>query len=251
MTKKLTIHIDTTSYDEEIDLIPKLEPETTHLTIHVASNQQGWIVGPPLSSGDHNLTSLYHYGFFMDALPDKVENLSELVYLDISSTGLKHLPDLSNFKKLERLDISFNPIQIENETDNLSRLTSLKILNIRGCDFTDEDLSILSERLKGITILHLFHQNTSDYFPEKPIIPDSISSVQLALLERIHHFYPVGLPHLNKLSSQYKNYKAILDQLTNRPEGDPWNDLVKKIQRSGKITFMYGCMLMEINLNSF
>ncbi|MEM9340169.1 MAG: hypothetical protein AAGA66_15650 [Bacteroidota bacterium] len=216
-------------------LLTALDSTTKGLTIVVEGNKDtGWMVGPPLSAGDFSLKSIHDYDFFLDTLPVNGADLKELVYLDISSLGLNALPNFSDFPKLESLDISFNPVNIKDEIQNISSLKSLKVLNIQGCDFDENDVSSLNEKKNGLTILHLFNQNPRHFFHQKPFIASPVEKLKLALLTDIHRYYPVGLPFLNKQSSQYQAYKTVLDSsafsLQNESKEDKWYQLLNELK---------------------
>ena len=204
----------------------------THLTVVIEDNHKGngWTVMPPLSVANREYASFYDYEVFLDELPNEFLSLSELLYLDISKLGIKQLPDLAKFPNLQRLDISFNPISIKDELQNLSKLPGLQVLNIQGCDFTTDDIVLLKQTLSSATILHLFEQMPIDFFTEKPIITSPDDKLKLELLNSIYNHYPVGLPHLNKVSQQYLNYKSVLDRsiegIQNKFKGEAWAALL-------------------------
>jgi Leucine-rich repeat (LRR) protein len=61
----------------------------------------------------------------IQSIPDSIQNLSNLLYLDLRGNQIKELPDLSGLKKLEKVDLRWNP--------NLSVTPSLLQLKEQSC----------------------------------------------------------------------------------------------------------------------
>lgn len=231
----LILSLDSGSnYQKEIS--QGLHSDLISLTILVKGNLHGWMVGPPLSSGPHNLVSSHDYNVFLGKLPVEITGLFRLKYLDVAGTGINQLPDFKNLSELEKLDISFNPVSIKDEVKNLSQLTSLQYLNIMGCDFDEEVLSLLRKKMPDLVILHTFHSAREAYFPIRPYYPNPNELLLLNLLNKIQQYYPIGMPHFNDIHDGYAELKKITEKKINTHlEADaftktenmvPWESLV-------------------------
>lgn len=229
--KSLSILLESSDFASK-EIVRKIGNQgiITHLTIIARDNQQNWFVGPPLSSGITSFTSLYDYDTHLYSLPSEVSLLKELKYLDISSLGIKKLPLFSELKQIERLDISFNPINIRDEIHNISQLSTLEVLDIRGCDFTLEDVEFLKEKTEAL-IIHGFEQIETDYFYLKKPVASVFQHTQEMLLKDIYNYYPIGIPSLNTLSSHYDKYQEAIKTKENLR----WTQLSDKLKEQHKI----------------
>ncbi|NHA02227.1 hypothetical protein G7092_00390 [Mucilaginibacter sp. HC2] len=65
-----------------------------------------------------------------------------------------------------------------------------------------------------------------------------LPDVVMVLLDRIHHFYPIGLPYFNEMHNGYKQLRKILeDKINNVIANDipnPCKDFIRKVERDFK-----------------
>lgn len=210
--------IDKDSVELGLEAIKKIDKQTESLIIVVKGNEsRSWTVYPPNATGRLYLTSQYDYPTKLSQLPNEIESLEVLNYLDVSFLGIQKLPKFDKLDNIKFLDISHNPIDIGREIPNILKISSLKVLNIQGCDFSEEDISSILISRPDITILSMVGQSKLEYFKRKPIFPDEKEAKIIEFLRIVHTYYPIGIPYLNELflSDQKKKYLSS-DSLWNR-----------------------------------
>lgn len=164
--------------------------------------------------------------------PDGLNNFHKLKALQISHLGLIQLPDeIDSLIQLEYLDLSFNelnnwPVEVE----RLSRLTNLKKLVIIGVP--DDVNQMIKEALPNIEVLYQeddldrYHSLKELFLPVSETEIVSIKSIDgpnsYELLKEVYNSYGVPDTLINKnLISHYNNLSSL------RNYGDTWSNVYK------------------------
>ncbi|MGB3466593.1 MAG: hypothetical protein WBA74_15035 [Cyclobacteriaceae bacterium] len=237
--EKIIITNSTTDLSEKLNRTTD-KNKITRLLILVEENIRDWHVIPSLNGKYQYDNQSHNNEIEIVELPKSIEEFTNLEYLDVSSLGLSGLgTSIPLLKRLRVLNISYNDIFLENEIDNLSNLSKLETIIAFGCDVTEYSVTLLKDRARPVQVLYKisdYLHDSNHYFDwrNKYVTTNKRSKVIKDFLTRIHHFYPIGYPFLQKHYDGYQELKAILKKNAIERQNDydqnDWKITLNKIR---------------------
>lgn len=100
-----------------------------------------------------NLTELnVSYNLLTGALPSQIGKLKNLKILNASNNQMTGVPaEIGQLDNLEMLDLSNN--QLTGLPNELANLKNLKTLNLSGNQYSEQDLSVIRDRLPNVNYI--------------------------------------------------------------------------------------------------
>ena len=134
--------------------------ETLMLT--VAENRDTWVA---YSFGlDKFYPPSWQYEVYLDSLPDFLVQLPHLRNLNLAYTGISRLPeDLSQLTNLERLDLSCNYFDLDEELPKLLALPNLRSLAVFGYEITPTHREMIREMNPELKVYYTL-EDAKEYY---------------------------------------------------------------------------------------
>ncbi|MEQ9405476.1 MAG: hypothetical protein RIM99_17935 [Cyclobacteriaceae bacterium] len=188
----------------------------------------------------------------MASLPEEIGKFKNLEYLDISNLGLERLDEIKGLSKLKSLNVGFNSLNIEGETELLTAFSELERLILIGCEVPAGVVERLRTSRKELRILYEIEEIYSPFYKtlmeekKKHIKPNETLT---NLLKEIGRYYPLGMPALNETFEGYQKIKDIVVNRTeevNQGKHGPWKILADKVKarlNTEEVHAIYGSQL--------
>jgi len=135
-----------------LDSLLQYRPDIDELTVAIIGNYDAWVLydGPEGA----NTRPVFKYPVHLTNVPEQLLQFSELRYLDLTSLGLRALPEeMSVLTKLEVLDLSFNYLDYQSTITVLESLPSLRKVIIHAHPWENPEINAFLEHFSHLEIV--------------------------------------------------------------------------------------------------
>lgn len=221
------------SYQDFAEKLAQIEDKdhVKKLSVIIPGNYSEWtVVG--IMNGKHDYVNRnYRFETVIEQLPPVICEFKNIEFLDISHLGLKELdPQIERFKALKTLNISYNPIAIENEVSKFATLTNLKTLIAFDCIVTDWAAMSLRDLENDVKFLYKLSDKINyhdEYYGWKqPFLQKRYTDdLRNELLSVIYKYYAIGAPAVQQ---NYPGYQELLNIINKKNYSDTDRSLDKE-----------------------